>query len=86
MDTTLVLGKANVLDESGGFTGPLDIVIANGRIEAVERNVSQPDGAVSVDFSGVFDCDLHIAASSLDAMELMRTPVDACPSVLGVDT
>jgi imidazolonepropionase-like amidohydrolase len=79
--TTLVLSKANVLDESGGFTGPRDIVITDGRIDAVERNASAPDGSISVDFSdlwvmpGVFDCHLHVAASSLDAMELMRTPI-----------
>jgi imidazolonepropionase-like amidohydrolase len=75
-----VLHGANVLDRAGEFSGPLDIGVVDGAVIEVGANVSLRD-AVSIDFSdlfvmpGVFDCHLHIAASSLDAMELMRTPI-----------
>ena len=78
--SSFVLRGANALDESGGFTGPLDVAVAEGRVTAVEPNASLAD-APSVDFSGlwvmpgVFDCHDHVALSSLDAMELLRTPV-----------
>jgi imidazolonepropionase-like amidohydrolase len=77
---SFVLRGANALDESGGFTGPLDVAVTEGRVAAVEPNASLAD-APSVDFSGlwvmpgVFDCHDHVALSSLDAMELLRTPV-----------
>ena len=75
-----VLHGANVLDRAGEFSGPLDIGVVDGAVIEVGANVSLRD-AVSIDFSdlfvmpGVFDCHLHIAASSLDAIELMRTPI-----------
>src|SRR4051794_39673070 len=77
---SFVLRDANVLDASGEFAGPVDVAVADGAIVDVGRDVSLPDAA-SFDFAdlfvmpGVFDCHLHIAASSLDAMELMRTPI-----------
>ncbi|HEY1365868.1 MAG TPA: amidohydrolase family protein [Gaiellaceae bacterium] len=77
---SFVLHGANVLDRAGEFSGPHDIGVVDGTVAEVGANVSLPD-AVSIDFSdlfvtpGVFDCHLHIAASSLDAMELMRTPI-----------
>src|SRR6476646_6268089 len=55
----------------------------NGIGSEVGGDVTLPD-APSIDFSdrwlmpGVFDCHLHIASSSLDAMELMRTPITQC--------
>jgi imidazolonepropionase-like amidohydrolase len=78
--SAFVLREANVLDGSGEFSGPHDIGVVDGAVVEVGANISLPD-AVSIDFSdlfvmpGVFDCHLHIAASSLDAMELMRTPI-----------
>ncbi len=75
-----VLRNATVLDESGGFTGPVDIAVADRRIVAVEPNAELED-APSVDFEGlwvmpgVFDCHNHVSFSSIDAMELLRTPV-----------
>lgn len=78
--SSFVLRGANALDESGGFTGPVDIAVAEGRVVAVEPRVSPAD-APSVDFAdlwvlpGVFDCHDHVALSSLDALELLRTPV-----------
>ena len=73
-----VLREATVLDESGGFTGPHDVVVRDGRIEAVEASVSA-NGADEHDFSGLWlmpgivDCHEHVAMSSLDGMELLRT-------------
>jgi imidazolonepropionase-like amidohydrolase len=78
--SSFVLRGANALDESGGFTGPVDVAVAEGRVVAVEPNTNLAD-APSVDFSGlwvmpgVFDCHDHVALSSLDSMELLRTPV-----------
>ena len=77
---TFVLRGANVLDESGGFDGPLDIVVRDGTVEAIEANAAA-DGATDYDFSGlfvmpgVFDCHEHVAMSSLDGMESLRTPI-----------
>ena len=80
MPASFILRNANVLDESGGFGERLDVAVENGIISEVGSDVTLPD-ASSIDFSdrwlmpGVFDCHLHIASSSLDAMELMRTPI-----------
>ena len=80
MPASFILRNANVLDESGGFGERLDVAVENGIISEVGGDVTLPD-APSIDFAdrwlmpGVFDCHLHIASSSLDAMELMRTPI-----------
>jgi imidazolonepropionase-like amidohydrolase len=76
-----VMRGANVLDESGIFTGPLDVAVEDGRIAAVERDAAAAPGATSVDCSdlwlmpGVFDCHDHLTFSSLDPLELMSTPI-----------
>lgn len=76
-----VLRQARVLDESGGFTDPVDVVVRDGRIEAVEADARADGIDMSVDCAdlwllpGVFDCHVHVCLSSIDAMELMRTPV-----------
>jgi len=80
MPASFILRNANVLDESGGFGERLDVAVENGIVSEVGGDVTLPDSP-SIDFSdrwlmpGVFDCHLHIASSSLDAMELMRTPI-----------
>lgn len=72
---------ANVLDESGGFTGPVDVAVEDGRITAVARDAPAAPGADSVDCSdlwlmpGVFDCHDHLAFSSLDPLELLSMPI-----------
>jgi imidazolonepropionase-like amidohydrolase len=77
---SFVLRGVSVLDEAGGFEGPLDVHVAAGRVAAVGRDLDAP-GAAQHDFAGlwlmpgVFDCHNHVAASSLDAAELLRTPV-----------
>jgi imidazolonepropionase-like amidohydrolase len=82
--TSFVLRAANVLDESGGFTGPVDVAVHEGRITAVGRDVALPaEDSVQLDASdlwlmpGVFDCHDHLAFSSLDQLELLETPITA---------
>lgn len=81
MTTSFVLRDANVLDDSGGFDGPVDVSVADGRIVAVEPNAAAVDGAASIDCSdlwlmpGVFDCHDHLTFCSRDPMELMTTPI-----------
>jgi imidazolonepropionase-like amidohydrolase len=76
---TLTLREAMVLDESGGFAGPLDVRVTDGRIAAIGRNLDS-DGD-SVDFSGlwllpgIFDCHDHVAFSTASIAEVLETPV-----------
>lgn len=78
--SSFVLREANVLDEAGGFEGPLDVHVEDGRVAAVGPGL-RVDGATSFDFSGlfllpgVFDCHDHVALSSLDLAEALATPV-----------
>jgi imidazolonepropionase-like amidohydrolase len=80
--TSFVLREASVLDESGSFSGPLDVRVADGRIDDVGKNLAA-DGAESFDFSGlwlmpgVFDCHLHLSASTTETGEILRTPLTA---------
>ena len=75
-----VLREAMVMDEEGGFRGPLDVSVQNGLVEAVGRNVGRGQRAEH-DFRGqwlipgMFDCHVHVVATSLDMMELVRTPL-----------
>jgi imidazolonepropionase-like amidohydrolase len=77
---SFVLREANVLDESGGFSGPLDVVVRDGRIAEVRRDAAAAD-LVSVDcdglwvMPGVFDCHDHLTLHSWDSAALMQTPV-----------
>ena len=79
-DDTYVLRGPYVLDEQGSFSGPVDIVVERGWIVDVGTDVTAPP-APSIDFAGVwvmpgvFDCHAHVALSSFDPMELLRTPV-----------
>ena len=78
--TELVLRRAMVLDEVGGFDGPLDVHVRDGRIAAVGRDLSA-GGARDVDFAGswlmpgVFDCHDHVAFSTTAIGEVLETPV-----------
>jgi imidazolonepropionase-like amidohydrolase len=78
--TSFVLRQAHVLDSSGGFSGPQDVSVREGVVTDVGRNLPV-DIVPSFDFAGlwlipgVFDCHDHVMASSLDAMELLRTPI-----------
>jgi imidazolonepropionase-like amidohydrolase len=75
-----VLREANVLDESGGFVGPVDVHVRAGRVAAVGPNLAA-DGAPAVDCSGlwllpgVFDCHDHLTFSTTSVEEVLSTPV-----------
>jgi imidazolonepropionase-like amidohydrolase len=77
--SSFVLREANVLDESGGFTGPVDVHVEDGRIAAVGRDLDVE--APSHDFSGtwvmpgMFDCHLHVGLATMNMMEWMRRPL-----------
>lgn len=79
--TSFVLRSANVLGPSGHFDGPLDIVVDRGVVQAVGRAERAPAGAREHDAHGLFlmpgvvDAHAHVAIASLDALELLRTPV-----------
>lgn len=80
MTTPFVLRDASVLDEAGGFEGPLDVAVADGRVVEVGRNVAAPPGAAEIDpaglwlMPGVFDCHTHVAIGSLDLGRNLQTP------------
>lgn len=75
-----VLRGAQVLDESGGFSDPLDVHVRARRVIEVAENVEAPD-ASSVDFSGlwllpgIFDCHDHLTMSTTNLGEVLATPV-----------
>jgi len=77
--SSFVLREAMVLDEAGGFTGPLDVHVRDGRVVVVGRDVAAD--APSIDCSGLwllpgmFDCHDHVAFSTVDMLELLQTPV-----------
>jgi imidazolonepropionase-like amidohydrolase len=78
--SSFVLREASVLDESGSFSGPADIHVADGRVAAVGPRLTCAEAAEH-DFSGLFvmpgmfDCHLHLAMSTLDLREALSTPV-----------
>ena len=78
--STFVLREAMVLDEAGGFTGPVDVSVENGIVTGVGRNLPRGAGR-DHDFHGLwvmpgmFDCHVHVVATSIDVMELLRTPL-----------
>jgi imidazolonepropionase-like amidohydrolase len=71
---------ANVLDETGGFDGPLDVVVERGVVIAVGRDLSPGEAEVVLEgdglwlLPGVFDCHVHTGLSSFDTLELLGTP------------
>ena len=75
-----VLREVMVLDEGGGFTGPCDVAVEDGVVKAVGPNLASATGP-GHDFRGLwlipgmFDCHVHVVATSLDVMELLRTPL-----------
>ena len=75
-----VLREVMVLDRSGSFSGPVDILVADGRIMRIDRGLAA-QGAASIDLSGlwllpgIFDCHDHVTMSTVDMAEILRTPV-----------
>jgi imidazolonepropionase-like amidohydrolase len=76
----LVLRGAQVLEQDGGFSGPVDVHVQDGRVAAVGANVKAP-GAVEADCAGlwllpgIFDCHDHVTLSTVDMLEVLKTPV-----------
>jgi imidazolonepropionase-like amidohydrolase len=77
---THCLREVNVLDESGSFTGPVDVLVEDGRIAKVGKALTVRDVASS-DFSdlwvmpGIFDCHDHVAMSTVSTEEILSMPV-----------
>jgi imidazolonepropionase-like amidohydrolase len=77
---SFVLRDANVLDEAGSFSAPLDVHVENGRVVAVGSGL-RADDVPSVDFSelfllpGIFDCHDHVSFSTVAVGELLQIPV-----------
>jgi imidazolonepropionase-like amidohydrolase len=71
---------ANVLDEAGSFVGPLDVVVEQGVVARIGRDLSPGASRPELDgdglwlLPGIFDCHLHTGLSSFDTLELLRTP------------
>lgn len=77
----VLLRSANVFDDSGGFSGPTDILVVDGQVQAVGRELRAESDTPVHDFSnlwvmpGIFDCHTHVAASATAEAELLRTPM-----------
>lgn len=78
--SSFVIREANVFDETGGFEGPLDVRVEDGVIAGLGRNQGGSH-LPSIDCSGLwllpgfFDCHDHLALSTIDALEAMKTPL-----------
>lgn len=78
---TFALHNVRVLEQDGGFSSETGVLVEDGVVTEVGPGVTAPDGAPAYDLSGlwlmpgVIDCHEHMAASTMDAGELLRTPV-----------
>jgi imidazolonepropionase-like amidohydrolase len=77
--SSFCLRGANVLDDSGEFTGPIDVSVEGGKVAAVGRELATE--ATSLDATGlfllpgVFDCHDHLTMSTVDTAECLTTPL-----------
>jgi imidazolonepropionase-like amidohydrolase len=78
---TFTLREVQVLDESGGFTAPVDVAVMGGVVVAVEANVEAPDEGPEIDCSGlwlmpgIFDCHAHLDCFTEDVLATMDMDV-----------
>jgi dihydroorotase len=64
MSRPMLIRGGRVIDPSRGHDEPADVLLADGRVEAVERGLGAPDGAEVLDASGLVVCpglvDVHV--------------------------
>lgn len=78
---SFVLREVAVFDDEGGFGAPCDVVVDRGRVAAIGADLAAGGKANSYDCSGLWlmpgivDCHSHLAVSSLDPLERLRTPL-----------
>jgi imidazolonepropionase-like amidohydrolase len=78
---SVFLAGVHALDAGGGFTGPVDVSVLDGRVAALGRGLhpdrDQPrlDGNGLWLLPGIVDCHLHAGVASFDQLELLRTPL-----------
>jgi imidazolonepropionase-like amidohydrolase len=78
---TVALRRVHVLDKRGGFSSLCDVVVERGVVREVGPSLGSWPGAVEIDchslwlMPGIVDAHVHIAVSSLDALELLRSPI-----------
>jgi imidazolonepropionase-like amidohydrolase len=78
--TAFCLREATVLDASGSFDGPFDVLVEDGRVARLGRTLPLHE-VPSFDCSGlwlmpgVFDCHDHVSMSTVDIAEVLSTPV-----------
>jgi imidazolonepropionase-like amidohydrolase len=78
---TFALHHVRVLEQDGGFSSETSVLVEHGVVTGVGPGLTALGGAPVYDLSGlwlmpgVIDCHEHLAASTMDAGELMRTPV-----------
>lgn len=74
------LRRVRALDETGGFTDPVDVRVAGGRIVALGAGLPADRETPDHDFDGtwllpgVVDVHVHAMTHSHDPVELLRTP------------
>jgi len=79
--SSVFIAGVRSLDLGGGFTGPVDVSVLDGRVAAVGRSLrpdrDQPrlDGRGLWLLPGIVDCHLHAGVATFDQLELLRTPL-----------
>jgi len=79
--TTFTLREVHALDEGGGFTDAVDVVVSDGVITAVEAGAGSATSGVDIDCAGlwlmpgIFDCHAHLDFESEDIEEMMSRDI-----------
>ena len=83
MSTPLLLKGGIVIDPSQGLHEQYDVLIANGLIKAIERNITPPDGTQVIDVSnklvtpGLVDLHVHLRDLSEEHKETIGSGTSA---------